>query len=64
MGGLLFVSVSFDFILFRPTDIPLKNPRNEVKNVTKAMNMATIGDKINAHIHTEIANKANLIVVI
>jgi hypothetical protein len=60
----LFGSVSFDFILSRPTDMPLKNPKKEEKNVTKAMNRATIGDAISANTHTDKLNNANFMIVL
>lgn len=64
IGSVLFGSVSFDFILFRPTDMPLKNPKKEEKNVTKAKNRATIGDAISANIHTDKLNNANFMMVL
>ena len=63
-GSFIFGSVSFDFILFKPTAIPLKNPKKEEKKVTKASVKATIGDAISANTHTKTLKNANFIVVV
>lgn len=63
-GSVLFGLISFDFILSRPTAIPLKNPKKEEKNVTKAMNRATIGDAISANTHTKKLNNTNFMMIL